>query len=310
MIQKRIAGPAQIFTVANEKGGVGKTTIAIHLASYLVSQGYKVLGIDLDGQGDFSGGFLPLDDRINGLRATHLYAVDMPDVLPITTKSGVDLIYSLDGDLEVQSIEQQDLSVIPAFVKNLSALCDEYDFVVIDSPPTSGIKLTGAIYVADYIYVPVELAAFAVKGVRSLLGSFTRISRATGKPIAPTGFIINKLNSRSTAHRDSYASLRAEVGPLILRNSLKIRSSIDTAHTRSIPAWEMRASGAERDAANEMLMVMEEVAAQCGIPVEIRSAPVSSKSPSKPKGSKSKSAVTKRGTGKVGVAAQTKKGAA
>jgi chromosome partitioning protein len=281
MIAKRNAGPAKIFTVTNQKGGVGKTTLSAHICYFLAQQGYKVLGIDLDQQGNFSSRFFDEKGRVNGLRAYHLFQTEMPN-LPILGGSGqLDVVYSLDGDVELQSIEQKDLSLIGAFAQNVFSLAEHYDFVVIDTAPAAGIATSGAVCVADYIYVPVELAAFAVAGVRSLLRTFTRISRSTGTQIVPTGFVCNKLNSRVEAHHSSLAQLREEVGPMIMRNSVSIRGAVDTAVTLGVPVWELRNSGAERVAGNEMLSLMEEIAKQCGISVTQRDRAEKSKTPTK-----------------------------
>ncbi len=293
MGSKRRAGPADIITITNEKGGVGKTTISVNLAFYLAQQGYKVLGIDLDGQGNFSSRFVPIAERVGGLRSCHLYMEEMPKYEPLHSPSGVDLIYSLDGDVDLHSIEQSDLSVLTAFAGNIANLCDDDDVIIIDNPPTSGIKMTGSIFVADHIFVPVELAAFAVNGVLSLLDSFARISRATGKEIKPTGFICNKLNTRVDAHKSSLAALRKEVGPLIMRNAMSNRGAVDTAVTQGVAVWDLKNSGAARVAGNEMLLLLEEIAALIGFDVE-KWATSAEDSPAEKRPAKQKSAPQKK----------------
>lgn len=281
MTRKRLQEPAKIFVITNQKGGVGKTTLAANLSYFFAEQDYKTLIIDLDPQGNLSSRFIPEADRINGLRSYNLFSAELPNLPVLTGSHGVDVIYSLDGDVEGYSIEQKELSVIRPFAEHVLDLADHYDIIIIDTAPAAGIAMTGAVWLADYIYVPVELAAFAVAGVRALLRTFTRIHRTTGKDIKPTGFICNKLNSRVDAHHTSLAELRSEIGGLIMRNSVNIRGAIDTSVTAGVPVWSLRGSGAEREAGKEMLALMEEIATQCGLDFVSRAKPLAVAKPAR-----------------------------
>lgn len=267
VIKKKRKEPADVHVFTNQKGGVGKTTIDFHWLVYLAEQGYKVLGIDLDGQGNFSSRLAP-QGREGGLRSAHLFQESLPDLMPIKTEFGADLIYSLNGDTDLYSVEQMGLQVIRTFAGHIQRLGEEYDFIVIDTPPTNGVKMTAASVIADHIYVPVELAAFAVDGVISLIESFDKLTPILGTRIEPTGIICNKLNTRVKAHQESLAELREVVGKKILRTSLSIRGAIDTAVRQCKPVWALRTSGAERDAAKEMITLMEELAHMSGVKVK------------------------------------------
>lgn len=265
--KKKRKDPADVHVFTNQKGGVGKTTIDFHWLVYLAEQGFKVLGIDLDGQGNFSSRLAP-QGRNGGLRSAHLFQPTLPDLKPIKTEYGADLIYALNGDTDLYSVEQMGLGVIRTFAEHIQRLGEEYDYIVIDTPPTNGVKMTAASVIADHIYVPVELAAFAVDGVISLIESFDKLTPILGTRIEPTGIICNKLNTRVKAHQESLAELRDVVGKKILRNSLSIRGAIDTAVRQCKPVWALRSSGAERDAAKEMIALMEEVAHMSGVKVK------------------------------------------
>jgi chromosome partitioning protein len=213
---------------------------------------------------------------VNGLRAYHLFQEQLPTYRPLAGKDGIDVVYSLGGDVDVMSIEQdpRKLEVVKSVLANTDFV-DEYDVVVIDTAPGMGFVTTAALCMADYTFVPVELAAFATDGVRQLLTSFKRLSISTGQSLKPTGFICNKLNSRAAAHKDSLDELRKEIGPYIMRNQVNNRVAVDTAVMQGIPVWELK-SGAERLAGEEMWNLMEEIAVQSGLEVktmaEIRSA--------------------------------------
>ncbi|MFK1354768.1 ParA family protein [Pseudomonas aeruginosa] len=277
---------ADVHAVTNQKGGVGKTTIDFHWLVYLVEQGYRVLGIDLDSQGNFSSRLAP-DSRNGGLRSAHLFKEELPDLKPLQTALGADLIYALNKDDELSSVEQIGLSAVGPFAKHIQKLAEDYDYIVIDTPPTNGVRMIAASVVSDHIFVPVELAAFAVDGVISLIETFDMVGPLFGTQITPTGIICNKYNTRVNAHRESLEDLRKVVGPKILQNSLSIRGAIDTALRQCKPVWSMRTNGAERETGVEMIRLMEEMAHRAG--VEITPVVIAPKVPRKKKPVKKKS---------------------
>ncbi len=255
---------AKVFTFVNQKGGVGKTTLSVHFGFFLQSYGKRVLFIDNDPQGNGSSRF-ENDGRVGGLRTYHLFSAELPALSPLKTESGVDLIYSLNGDKDLIDVERLEIDAVENYVNNVCAIAEDYDYIVIDSPPANGWKMTGAVISADYIYVPVELSAFATTGVETLLESFYDISTEIGRKIEPTGIIVNRLNTRLKDHIEGLAELKAEVGHLIMRQTLGIKGAIDSAVRERKPVWELKGSGANREAGKEMFQLMEEIARQCKI---------------------------------------------
>lgn len=265
MLKKKRKGPAQIFVVVNQKGGVGKTTMSYNVALFLEAQGYKVVAVDLDPQGNFSSR-LCSDGRTGGLRTSHLFSPAPLKFKPLQTPSGVDLVYCLNGDVDVISIEQEGLATLQHAGSHISDLADDYDYIVIDAPPTDGVKMTAACLFADHIFVPVELAAFAVDGIITLLASMAAMSKQLGKHIAPSGIIINRFKSASKNHQESLALLRKEVGPLIMKNIMKERTAVDSAMLKCLPVWACKSTGSERDARNDMLNLMFEICKVSKVP--------------------------------------------
>lgn len=270
MIRKRLnRGAGKKVVLTNQKGGVGKTTIAFHLACFLHDLGYKVLGIDLDGQGNFSGRFLPKESRVGGYRSVHMFLPAPAPFAPLPTPYGIDLIYALNRDVELFQVEAIPLfNAVTAFNDKIDELSKEYDYIVVDTPPSYGNKMAAACIVQDYMFVPVELAAFAVEGVVNVVESINEIGTMIDTKLKITGVICNKLRNVNS-HEEALADMHNApgVGRMILKNSLVNRGAVDDALKAGKPAWRQRASGAERTTAKEMLALMNEMVDLCGIKV-------------------------------------------
>lgn len=263
--KKRTRSAGKVVTITNQKGGVGKTTISYHFACFLAMWGYRVAALDLDGQGNFSSRFLSMDQRRNGLRAIHMFDQSLPDLTPLSTPLGVDLIYALNRDVELFALDQAELGpALMNFSTNIQLLQDEYDFVIIDTPPSHGLKMTAACITANRLFVPVELAAFAVEGVVNVVESLKEIMDVTGiDDLKIHGVICNKLRAVNS-HDEALAELREAVGPLILKQTLVNRGAVDEALRDHVPVWKGKTSGAQRETAKEMKSLMAEMAALSG----------------------------------------------
>lgn len=268
--KKRLKSRGKVVTFNNQKGGVGKTTLAYHYACFTAGQNYKTVAIDLDGQGNFSGRFFPVSERVNGFRAVHMFDKEPAQFAPLTSKLGVDVIYALNRDVELFNIERLPLGEAAAnFYEKVEQLRDVYDFIIVDTPPSHGNKMTAACVAADHLFVPVELAAFAVEGVENVLETLQEISQLTGFDVKVTGVICNKLRAVNS-HNESLADLRKAVGPLILKQCLVNRGSVDDALRYGVPVWMKKTSGAQRDTAREMLQLMNEMAGLCGLKIDTK----------------------------------------
>lgn len=263
--KKRFQAPAKVVVIENQKGGVGKTTIAYHVACYLAELGYRVLALDLDPQGNLSSRFVKREDRINGYRAVHMFMADRPVFAPLHSAFGVDLVYSLDRDVELGNVERMALGeAMGNFGKNLDPLLDDYDYLVIDTPPAHGNKMTAASVASTHMFVPVELAAFAVTGVESVLETLAEISHLIGRRIQITGLICNRMR-KVKAHTLALEEIQKTEDALkVLNTHLSTNGAIDDALRDGVPVWKNKATGAQRESAKMMLNLMKEIAGLVG----------------------------------------------
>lgn len=261
--KKRTNAAAKVVVIENQKGGVGKTTIAYHFSCFVASLGYRTLAIDLDGQGNLSSRFLTRAARVGGCRAVHLFSETSPELLPLGTPDGVDLIYSLDRDVELFNVERMDFDkALINFNTNLDPLLDTYDYIVIDTPPAHGNKMSAASISSNYIFVPVEMAAFAVTGVESVLETLAEIQRYVPDRLQVTGVICNRLRAVNS-HTEALAELEA-AGVNILKARLGTNGAVDDALRDGVPVWKNKGTGAQRETAKRMISLMKEMCGYVG----------------------------------------------
>lgn len=251
-----------IHTFTNQKGGVGKTTTAFHWAHFLAERkGAKVLCIDLDAQGNFSSRHRSQDET-EGFPSVELFSDNFdPSQTPYKVSDKIDLIYASNGDNALADVETRGLGAVPVFFQNLQAFTEqhEYDYVVIDTPPTNGARMVSAAVVADKIVVPIELAAFAVDGVSTLHKTISSISEQIGQDIRISAIICNKYQSRLTTHKQAIDDIKSVAGDIVLKNTLSNRGAFDESLSVGAPVWTGVRTGAAREASKEMLATLHEL---------------------------------------------------
>jgi chromosome partitioning protein len=203
---------ARIIAIANQKGGVGKTTTAINLAGSLAEQGYTVLAVDMDPQANLTVG-LGLNPRtISRSMADALVEpeVTIQDIVMPTQTAGIDVAPS---DIDLSATENQLFSAIGRESVLREALAtwadDQYDFVIIDCPPTLGLLTINSLVAADSVIIPVQTQYYALKGFTALNNVINQIR---GKGLNPRLRILGLLptfyDSRTLLARDMLEELR------------------------------------------------------------------------------------------------------
>jgi chromosome partitioning protein len=206
------AALARIIAIANQKGGVGKTTTAINLAGSLAEQGYTVLAVDMDPQANLTVGMGLNPRTISRSMADALVDPDVTiqDVVMPTQTAGIDVAPS---DIDLSATENQLFSSIgreSVLREALSAWADEqYDFIIIDCPPTLGLLTINSLVAADSVIIPVQTQYYALKGFTALNNVINQIR---GKGLNPRLRILGLLptfyDSRTLLARDMLEELR------------------------------------------------------------------------------------------------------
>lgn len=243
----------KVIAFANQKGGVGKTTFSTQLAYYLATVlNKKVLFIDMDAQGSASETLLEGND-FDSTTSDELFNNELPELKIQKTPHGIDLIgsnQSPDGyDVEALPIEH---TANPK--KWLAPVLDNYDYAVIDCPPSLGRRLLGSLIISEFVVCPIKLSGYAVSGLENLLGTLIEIQNNFNGDLKILGIAVNEFQD-TAAQRDALEAVSNALPGFVFDCKVKSRSPIDLA-SRGAPIHEVR-NGMK--AAQEMKALFDEI---------------------------------------------------
>ena len=245
---------AKVLSITNQKGGVGKTTCSYSFAVHLADLGYRVLFLDFDAQGNSSGLFLDMDDEsLTSFRSKDLFFKELEKEIEVSsTEWGVDVIRSDKNDLDLYGCYGLHLEDTFNPAIHLDSLREEYDYIVIDTPPSLEATLLAALTMSTHVVCITELSGFAMDGMEGLLKTIELIQAESNPDLKFLGILINKFYSRSETHKSELKNMKKLLGTMVLKSIINLRSSIDAAMTERVPVWKIsKKTGASRTAAKE-----------------------------------------------------------
>ena len=256
----RPPGP-RIVAVANQKGGVGKTTTAINLAAALAERGHSVLLVDLDPQGNASTG-LGSEPSQRGKTTYDLLIEDAPlaDIIRTTQVDGVWLCPSTtdlsSADIELFSNEKRSFLLHDA-LRQPAIDSFAFDFVLIDCPPSLSLLTVNAMVAAHSVLVPLQAEFYALEGLSQLMLTIRQVRQSANKDLRIEGVVLTMYDARNNLSQQVEADARANLGNLVYQTVVPRNVRLSEAPSFSVPvlAYDTMSKGsaAYRSIAREFL---------------------------------------------------------
>jgi chromosome partitioning protein len=183
-----------VIAVANQKGGVGKTTVSFNLIKDLAAKGYRVLAIDNDPQGSLTTAILA---DISNLFANVLDIFKEDDV-DIAPQKILENLHFIGADIRLAKMAEQTDDIVYRLSEYLTKKSKNYDFIIIDCLPSFGYLLKAALKAADYVLIPVKPSPFALMGLSDLTDTIDKIKRRINPKLEVLGIVLNLIEGKQT----------------------------------------------------------------------------------------------------------------
>ena len=234
--------------IANQKGGVGKTTTAVNLGAGLAIEGYRVLMIDLDSQCNLTRTFLAPDMIQNTL--ANVLIDNKGDQLPFRAAIYETHIESLDlaaAHIRLARLEKSgQFDDLFRLKDALASLTEEYDFALIDCPPSLGVVVTQALLASDNVLIPVAAEYYAFEGTQDLEETIRSVRRSNPN-LNILGYIITRFDARTTASADAYKQSQTMFGDKLFETLIRSNTHLIAApaYRQSIFEYNQASRGSE-----------------------------------------------------------------
>ena len=248
---------SRVIAVANQKGGVGKTTTAINLGTALAATGKTVLILDLDPQGNASTG-LGIEPKLRGEGSYGLvHGVPLAAVVVASAIPGLSLVPATAdlAGLEIELIHMDNPQYKLRNALGLGAsggdLADpqsaHWDYVLIDCPPALGMLTVNAMVTADAVLVPLQCEFFALEGLTQLLGTVERVRRAFNPSLSIQGVVLTMFDGRNNLSGQVAQDVRAHLGELVYDTVIprNVRVSEAPSFGRPVLLYDLQCAGAQ-----------------------------------------------------------------
>ncbi|RJE47362.1 MULTISPECIES: ParA family protein [unclassified Dehalobacter] len=249
---------ARIIAIANQKGGVAKTTTAVNLSSSLVEKGKKVLLVDLDPQGNATSGCGIMKHRLS--RCIYDVIINEENIRSVIADTELKNLKVAPARIELAGAEIELVSQLyreGKLATSLQEIKDEYDFIIIDCPPSLGLLTLNALCAATDVLIPIQCEYYALEGLSLLVNTLDKVKRSINRDLEIIGVLLTMFDARTNLSIQVVDEVKKYFRDKVFRTIIprNVRLSEAPSHGQPIILYDSKSRGAEvyRDLAEEVL---------------------------------------------------------
>ena len=237
----------KIVSIANQKGGVGKTTTSINLSTILAKKGKKVLMIDADPQGHASSG-VGVDKEVE--ESVYDILIGDTEIKDVVIKTNIKNLYVCPSNINLAGAEVELVSVMSReyrLKEKLDEVKDEYDYIIIDCPPSLGLITLNAFTASDSVLIPVQCEYYALEGLGQLINTINLVKKHLNKNIDIEGALLTMYDARTNLSNQVVKEVKKYFNDKVYKNVIPRNVKLSEAPSYGMPIsiYDPRSKGAK-----------------------------------------------------------------